>query len=76
MPETITEYIEKLLRKLHGWVFESHRMKPGIGELKGTEFKQNLIKVLEFLRIYKENKSEKGLNTAILFSRFILQRMK
>lgn len=34
-------------------------MKPGIGGLKGTEFKQNLIKVLEFLRIYKENKSEK-----------------
>lgn len=34
-------------------------MKPGIGGLKGTKFKQNLIKVLEFLRIYKENKSEK-----------------
>lgn len=54
-PETITEYTQKLLRYLPGWVFESHQMKPGIGGLKGDEFKQNLLEILEFLRAFKEN---------------------
>lgn len=58
-PETVTEYTRKLLRNLPGWVFESHQMKPGIGGLKGTEFKQNLLEILEFLRVFNENKSEK-----------------
>lgn len=58
-PETVTEYTQKLLRNLPGWVFESHQMKPGIGGLKGTEFKQNLLEILEFLRVFNENKSEK-----------------
>lgn len=57
-PETITEYTGKLFRHLPGWIFESHQMKPGIGGLKGDEFKQNLLEILEFLRAFKENKSE------------------
>jgi len=56
-PETITEYTQKLLRYLPGWVFESHQMKPGIGGLKGDEFKQNLLETLEFLRAFKENRT-------------------
>lgn len=56
-PETITEYAGKLHRNLPGWVFESHQMKPGIGGLKGREFKQNLLEILEFVRALKENKS-------------------
>ncbi|MGB9938258.1 hypothetical protein [Methanosarcina sp.] len=56
-PETITEYAEKLLRNLPGWVFESHQMKPGTGGLKGREFKQNLLEILEFLKVLKEKKS-------------------
>lgn len=55
-PETITEYAGKLRRNLPGWVFESHQMKPGIGGLKGKEFKQNLLEILEFVRAFKENK--------------------
>ena len=57
-PETITEYARKLLQHLPGWVFESYQMKPGIGGLKGDEFKQNLLEILEFLRSIKENRSE------------------
>lgn len=56
-PETITEYTGKLFRHLPGWIFESHQMKPGIGGLKGDEFKQNLLQILEFLRAFKENSS-------------------
>lgn len=58
-PETITEYTRKLLQHLPGWVFESYQMKPGIGGLKGDEFKQNLLEILEFLRVFKENSSQK-----------------
>lgn len=59
-PETITGYTGKLLRNLPGWVFESHQMKPGTGGLKGKEFKQNLLEILEFLRAIKENRSGEG----------------
>jgi len=38
-PEPITEYTGKLLRKLPGWVFESHQMKPGIGGLEMSSSK-------------------------------------
>lgn len=57
--ETITGYI-KILQDLPGWVFESYQMKPGIGGLKGNEFKQNLLEILEFLRAFEENRSEEG----------------
>jgi hypothetical protein len=54
-PETITEYAGKLRRNLPGWVFESHQMKPGIGGLKGRDFKRNLLEILEFSRKFKAN---------------------
>ncbi len=57
-PETVTEYAERLLRNLPGWVFESHQMKPGIGGLKGTELRQNLLEILEFLRKFKDYRNE------------------
>jgi hypothetical protein len=54
-PETITEFAGKLVDKLPGWVFESHQMKPGTGGLKGEEFKQNLLKIAEFVKKVQEN---------------------
>ncbi len=57
-PETITEYTGKLLRNLPGWVFESHQMKPGIGGLKGIEFKQNLLEIFEYIGKFNGNKSK------------------
>jgi hypothetical protein len=52
-PQTVTEYVRKLTKNLHGWVFESYQMKPGIGGLKGADLKQNLLEILEFLKSYK-----------------------
>jgi hypothetical protein len=57
-PETITEYVGKLVDKLPGWVFESHQMKPGIGGLKGEELKQNLLEITEFVKKVQGNYSE------------------
>ena len=60
-PQTITEYVRKLTKKLPGWVFESHQMKPGIGGLKGVDLKQNLLEILEFLKLYESlNARESG----------------
>jgi hypothetical protein len=59
-PKTITEYTGELHNTIPGWVFESHRMKPGIGGLKGIELKKNLLGIPVFIRKLQENKSVKG----------------
>jgi hypothetical protein len=33
-------------------------MKPGIGGLKGIEFKQNLLEIFEYIGKFNENKSK------------------
>ena len=59
-PETITEYVRKLTKKLPGWIFESYQMKPGIGGLKGADLKQNLLEILEFLKSYEPGSAVKS----------------
>lgn len=59
-PETITEYVRKLTKKLPGWIFESYQMKPGIGGLKGADLKQNLLEILEFLKSYESGNAGKS----------------
>lgn len=58
-PKTITEYTRELVRTIPGWVFESHQMKPGIGGLKGVEFKQNMLEILRFVNSLQGEKSAK-----------------
>jgi hypothetical protein len=62
-PKTITEYTSELVHNIPGWIFESYQMKPGIGGLKGAEFRQNILEILEFLGHIQgcgnEKKSEK-----------------
>lgn len=58
-PKTITEYTEELKNTIPGWVFESHQMKPGIGGLKGKEFKRNILEILAFVRTLQEERSLK-----------------
>jgi hypothetical protein len=53
-PQTITEYTRELIHTIPGWVFESHQMKPGIGGLKGVEFKQNILEIMKFVSSFKE----------------------
>lgn len=56
-PKTITEYSRELNNTISGWVFESHQMKPGIGGLKGEEFKQNILEIMEFVSTLQEERS-------------------
>jgi len=58
-PKTITEYTRELNNTIPGWVFESHQMKPGIGGLKGEEFKRNMLEIMEFVNMFKEDRSVK-----------------
>ncbi|MDY0388735.1 MAG: hypothetical protein RBT65_16750 [Methanolobus sp.] len=46
-PETITAYVRELLSTHKGWMFESYQMKPGIGGIKGIEFKEHLLSIME-----------------------------
>lgn len=58
-PRTITEYTRELIHTIPGWVFESHQMKPGIGGLKGAEFKQNILEIMEFVSTFQKKGSMK-----------------
>ena len=58
-PKTITEYTRELNNTIPGRVFESHQMKPGIGGLKGEEFKRNMLEVMEFVNMLREDMSSK-----------------
>ncbi|WP_269851680.1 hypothetical protein [Methanosarcina horonobensis] len=58
-PKTITEYTGELVHTISGWVFESHQMKPGIGGLKGVEFKQNILEIMEFVSKIQGDEREK-----------------
>jgi hypothetical protein len=58
-PKTITEYTRELIHSIPGWVFESHQMKPGIGGLKGIEFKQNMLEIMEFVKRVQEERNSK-----------------
>ncbi|WP_129582605.1 hypothetical protein [Methanolobus psychrotolerans] len=49
-PETITAYVRKLLPLYTGWVFESCQMKPGIGGIKGVDFKEYMISLMEYVK--------------------------
>lgn len=49
-PETITAYVKKLLSSHKGWVFESCQMKPGIGGIKGIDFKEHMLSIMEHVK--------------------------
>ncbi|MGB9927015.1 MAG: hypothetical protein ACPK85_01265 [Methanosarcina sp.] len=70
-PETVTEYVRKLRKTLPGWVFESYQMKPGIGGLKGEDFKENCLEIFEFLKSNLEIQNVKELNRSEQFEKKI-----
>ncbi len=49
-PETITACARKLLPSYKGWVFESCQMKPGIGGIRGVDFKEHMLSLMEHVR--------------------------
>ncbi len=58
-PKTITEYAEDLAPAFQGWIFESCQMKPGIGGIRGSDLKANLLEITGFVKELLEN-TEKG----------------
>ena len=56
-PETITAYVRKLLPSYKGWVFESCQMKPGIGGIKGSDFKEYMLSLMKHVKSVHENDS-------------------
>ncbi|WP_319508545.1 hypothetical protein [uncultured Methanolobus sp.] len=55
-PETITAYVRKLLSLYTGWVFESWQMKPGIGGIKGIDFKECMLSLMEHVKKVNEKR--------------------
>lgn len=53
-PGTITAYVRKLQSTHKGWVFESCQMKPGIGGIKGIEFKEHMLSMMEHVKDVNE----------------------
>ncbi|HII00356.1 TPA: hypothetical protein HA351_01450 [Methanosarcinaceae archaeon] len=59
-PKTITEYAGELVPAVQGWVFESCQMKPGIGGIRGSDLKMNLLEIVGFVKELQKERAEKG----------------
>ncbi|WP_407354714.1 hypothetical protein [Methanolobus sp. WCC5] len=66
-PETITAYVRKLLHFHRGWVFESCQMKPGIGGIKGEDFKEHMLSMLEYVKAVNEQYDEYSADDRVFF---------
>ncbi|MDK2938709.1 MAG: hypothetical protein PWQ51_873 [Methanolobus sp.] len=66
-PETITSYARKLLPSHKGWVFESCQMKPGIGGIRGVDFKEYMLSLMEHLKSVSENKDSCPIGGRVFF---------
>jgi hypothetical protein len=66
-PETITAYARKLLPSYKGWVFESCQMKPGIGGIKGVDFKEYMLSLMEHVKSVSQNKDSCSIEDRIFF---------
>lgn len=66
-PETITAHARKLLPSYKGWVFESCQMKPGIGGIKGIEFKEYMLSLMEHVKSVNENRYSCPIGDRIFF---------
>ena len=66
-PETITTYVRKLLPPHIGWVFESCQMKPGIGGIKGVDFKEHMLSLIEHVKRVNEKREKCSSEGRIFF---------
>lgn len=66
-PETITAYVRELLSTHKGWVFESCQMKPGIGGIKGIDFKEHVLSIMEHVKDVNEKKYTCSVEERIFF---------
>lgn len=69
--KTVTNYVRDLSPYIKGWVFESYQMKPGIGAMRGTDIKQNLLEISEYVHSLYTSDGKVGDTTATKESFFI-----
>jgi hypothetical protein len=66
-PETITAYARKLLPFYKGWIFESCQMKPGIGGIRGVDFKEYMLSLMEHVKLVSENRVSCPIGDRVFF---------
>lgn len=66
-PETITAYARKLLPSYRGWVFESCQMKPGIGGIRGIDFKEHMLSLMEHVKSVNEKRDSCSIEDRVFF---------
>ncbi len=66
-PETITAYVRKLLPLYTGWVFESCQMKPGIGGIKGIDFKECMLSLMGHVKKVNEKRETCSFGDRVFF---------
>jgi hypothetical protein len=66
-PETITACVRKLPLSHTGWVFESCQMKPGIGGIKGVDFKEYMLSIMEHVRSVHEKCDSYSVENRVFF---------
>ncbi|TQD23909.1 hypothetical protein [Methanolobus vulcani] len=66
-PETITAYARKLLPIYKGWVFESCQMKPGIGGIRGVDFKEYMLSLMEHVKSVSEKRDSCTIKDRVFF---------
>ncbi|AKB85262.1 hypothetical protein [Methanococcoides methylutens] len=66
-PQTITSYVSDLAPEYAGWVFESCQMKAGIGGIRGVDFKENMLSILEHVKSICENAADDPIDEKVFF---------
>ncbi|WP_292465282.1 hypothetical protein [Methanolobus sp.] len=59
-PRTITSYVRDLTSSYPGQVFESYQMKPGIGGIRGSDLRRNLVSIMRHVRAIRQSPQEHG----------------
>jgi hypothetical protein len=57
-PRTITSYVRDLTSSYPGQVFESYQMKPGIGGIRGSDLRRNLVSAMGHVRAFRQSPPE------------------
>ncbi|MDG6242806.1 MAG: hypothetical protein QCH31_00230 [Methanolobus sp.] len=66
-PETITADVRKLLFSHRGFVFESCQMKPGIGGIKGEDFKEHMLSIMGYVKAVNEKRDKHSAEDRFFF---------
>jgi hypothetical protein len=57
-PRTITSYVRDLTSSYPGQVFESYQMKPGIGGIRGSDLRRNMVSAMGHVLTLRQSPQE------------------